>query len=169
MHVKCWNTSFGTNQFSKVRYPKLILFTITISLTFILRFVCQPNLNETIHRTRCLKRRKPSVSRALSCSEDFGQFLSQQHIRLGPKMSDAIISCRKVYTWAIMQLRIFKAVQPREYPRKISFWDGGNCTSPHTEKSFRNLIKSNWNQIVFTIFRLILIWFNKIWKRFVCV
>ena len=26
---------------------------------------------------------------------------------------------------------------------------------PHTEKSFRNLIKSNLNQIVFTIFRLI--------------
>ena len=26
---------------------------------------------------------------------------------------------------------------------------------PHTEKSFRNLIKSTWNQIVFTILRLI--------------
>ena len=59
-----------------------------------------------------------------------------------------------------------------------------------TEKSFRNLIKSTWNQSVFTIFRLIwnqtdvrldpnqsengihnLIsgWFNKISKRFLCV
>ena len=27
--------------------------------------------------------------------------------------------------------------------------------SVHTEKSFRNLFKSNWNQIVFTIFPLI--------------
>ena len=29
------------------------------------------------------------------------------------------------------------------------------CCSVHTEKSFLNLIKSTWNQIVFTIFRLI--------------
>ena len=57
----------------------------------------------------------------------------------------------------------------------------------HTEKSFRNLIKSNRNQILFTIFQLswnqkkvrlvpnqsengkynlILVWFNKISKRF---
>ena len=60
----------------------------------------------------------------------------------------------------------------------------------HTENFFRNLIKSTWNQIVFTIFRLIrnqtevrlvpnqsengkynLIsgWFNKISKKFLCV
>ena len=59
-----------------------------------------------------------------------------------------------------------------------------------TEKSFQNLIKSKWNQIVFTIFlliwidmnvrldpnqsengkyNLILFWFNKISKRFLCV
>ena len=60
----------------------------------------------------------------------------------------------------------------------------------HTEKFFRNLIKSTWNQIIFTIFRLIWIetevrldpnqsengeynlisgWFNKIQKRFLCL
>ena len=60
----------------------------------------------------------------------------------------------------------------------------------HTEKSFRNLIKSTWNQIVFTIFRLIWIqtdvrldpnqsengkynlisdWLNKIKKKILCV
>ena len=60
----------------------------------------------------------------------------------------------------------------------------------HTDKSFWNLIKSTRNQIVFTIFRLIWIqidvrldpnqskngkynlilgWFNKISKRFICV
>ena len=59
--------------------------------------------------------------------------------------------------------------------------------SLHTDKSFRNLNKSTWNQIVFTIFRLIWnqtdvrlvpnqpqigeynlisVWFNKIWKDF---
>ena len=64
------------------------------------------------------------------------------------------------------------------------------CVVIHTEKSFRNLIKSSRNQIVFTIFRLIwnktgvcldlnqsengkynliLGWFNKISKRFLCV
>ena len=54
----------------------------------------------------------------------------------------------------------------------------------HTEKSFRNLVKSNRNQIVFTIFRLIWnqmvpnqsengkwnlisVWFNKITERFI--
>ena len=60
----------------------------------------------------------------------------------------------------------------------------------HTEKSFRNLIKSTGNQIVFTVFRLTWIqtdvrlvlnqpkngkynlisgWFNKIPKKFLCV
>ena len=60
----------------------------------------------------------------------------------------------------------------------------------HTEKCFRNLIKSTWNLIVFTMHRLISIqtdvrldpnqpqngkynqisgWFNKILKRFLCV
>ena len=60
----------------------------------------------------------------------------------------------------------------------------------HTEKSFRNLMKSTWNQILLTIFRLIWIktdvrlvpnqsengkynlissWFNKISRRFLCV
>ena len=62
--------------------------------------------------------------------------------------------------------------------------------SLHTEKSFRNLIESTRNQIVFTIFlliwnqtdvrlvpnqsengkcNLISVWFNKISKRFLCV
>ena len=62
--------------------------------------------------------------------------------------------------------------------------------SLHTEKSFRNLINSNRNQIVFTIFRLIwnqkdvhlitkqlekgkynliTVWINKISKRILCV
>ena len=83
--------------------------------------------------------------------------------------------------------------------RGVSFSDGTwnkypiwptQYTVVHTEKSFRNLIKSTWNQIAFTIFRLIwtqtdvrldpnqsvhgkynLIsgWFNKIWKRYLCV
>ena len=60
----------------------------------------------------------------------------------------------------------------------------------HAEKSFPNLIESNWNQIVVTIFlliwnqtvirlipnqsekgkyNLISVWFNKISKRFLCV
>ena len=60
----------------------------------------------------------------------------------------------------------------------------------HTEESFRNLVKSNRNQIVFTIFwliksqtdvrlfpnqsvhgkyNMISVWFNKIPKRFLCV
>ena len=59
----------------------------------------------------------------------------------------------------------------------------------HTEKSFRNLINSNWNQTVFTIFRMIqnqtdvrlvpnrsvngyynmiTVWYNKISKLFLC-
>ena len=65
-----------------------------------------------------------------------------------------------------------------------------NSAGVHTEKSFRNLIKSNRNQILFTIFwliwyqkdvslvpnqsvhgkyNLISVWFHKISKRFLCV
>ena len=43
------------------------------------------------------------------------------------------------------------------------------CCSVHTDEFFRNHIKSNWNRIVLTIFRLISVWFNKIPKRFICV
>ena len=39
---------------------------------------------------------------------------------------------------------------PIQFGRKLIFF-----VSIHTEKSFRNIIKSNRNQIVFTIFRLI--------------
>ena len=67
---------------------------------------------------------------------------------------------------------------------------GPHSTHAQTEKYFRNLIKSNQNQIVFTIFRLIWnqtdfrlvpnqsenskysrisLWFNEISERFFCV
>ena len=49
-----------------------------------------------------------------------------------------------------------------------------NNTSQHTyylltQKSFRNLIKSTQNKIVFTIFRWISVWFNKILERILCL
>ena len=77
-----------------------------------------------------------------------------------------------------------------QWQRKDTFFLYRKSLSAHTAKSFQNLIKSTWNQIVFTIFRLIWMqtdvrlepnrseygkyylisgWFNKISKRFVCV
>ena len=37
----------------------------------------------------------------------------------------------------------------------MHYTDGKSSTLYYTEKSFRNLIKSNWNRIVFTMHRLI--------------
>ena len=39
----------------------------------------------------------------------------------------------------------------------------------HTKKSILNSVKSNWNPFVFTISRLISVWFNRISERFLCV
>ena len=71
----------------------------------------------------------------------------------------------------------------------MHYTDGKSSTLYYTEKSFRNLIKSNWNRIVFTMHRLIWnqmevrlvlnqsengkynlisVWFNKISKKFLC-
>ena len=84
-----------------------------------------------------------------------------------------------MYTWCIIFWYTYFVII-----KKLKY------TQTHTEKSFRNCIKSNWNQIGFTIIRLI--WnqtdvrlvsnqsengkynqisgcFNKIWKRFLRV
>ena len=90
--------------------------------------------------------------------------------------------------------RFFKGVLNRSsiMPRDVRLSDirSNVCSLLPSEKYFPNLITSNRNQIVFTIFRLIWnqtdvrlvpnqlenskynlisVWFNKIWKIFLCV
>ena len=101
-----------------------------------------------------------------------------------PWLQCVISRCRNISTVPIILLGIARSAPKRELlsPRRT--------INVHTDKSFRNLIKSNQNQIVCTIFRLIwnqtdvrlvpnqlengtynliTVWFNKILERFVCV
>ena len=65
--------------------------------------------------------------------------------------------------WINKCQKIFLCVQVRS-----SNWRS-KALALDTEKSFSNQIKSNRNQIIFTIFRFISGWFSKIPKRFLCV
>jgi len=68
------------------------------------------------------------------------------------------------WRWKNIRNFIWKISTPdfgKEIPQRLRVQPTGRLASLgiiHTEKSFRNLIKSTWNQIVFTIFRLI--WFQ---------
>ena len=110
---------------------------------------------------------------------------------------EGIKGYRRLYKASTEDLKCrycYAARMPKKKDRSNREICDGICDSGisgfHTEKSFLNLVKSNRNQIVFTIFRLISsqtdvrlvpnqsengnynlisVWFNKILKRFLCV
>ena len=95
-----------------------------------------------------------------------------------------VIICRKIYiklTWTEWCLFMFtaffsrkkccklKSIQIiRQLILKFPYGTRGSLRLAsavvNTEKSFRNLIKSTWNQIVFTIFRVIWVKLTSVWK-----
>ena len=104
--------------------------------------------------------------------------------RLLQTVARKVALCTKPFMGIALQLMLFlyKFMWIKSLNNQVN--NGIFHQQPHTEKSFRNLIKSTRNQIVFTIFRLIWIqtnfrldlnqskngkynlisgWFNKIW------